>query len=295
MTYACAEETCVGLCRVGSTGTGTGCTETTYSSATTLVGTMNTPNDLLVDDVYVYFTDTGDNSIWRIAKTGGALTQLAANQANPMFIAADQTHVYWNNQAGNSIARVAKNGGVVDPLVSTNSPPMNIAVDESSVYWIADVSFYSAPKTGGTPVIVGTPSIPRNAGLPPWQLIPTNRRLAYPLRYYDGVRFWTPTEGTPRSQYLLGRHGEWAWATGLDNGSTIDWNRGQPIDLVGNGCTRYWITSAAVRRASPLPNVSDHAITWATNPRRITADDQFVYWTEGRSVRKAATGDNVTP
>jgi hypothetical protein len=272
------------------------CTLTSYSTVITLVSLMNTPQDLDVDDTNVYFTDTGDNSIWRVPKTGGTAVALATGQSNPTFLALDSQYVYWNNAGALSIARVPKAGGAVETVVTTSAAPVNIALDDVNVYWIAEPvqyngGFYSAPKAGGgTESLVGKPVNPNGQGM---NVRAANSRLAYPLRYADvgGSRLWSPTGLLFRNGGdVVGRGAELYEGNQFDNGAHY---AGVVQDITSNSCARYWITPTGVLRGYSLSNAEQ--VASATQPRHVAADGQFVYWTEGRAVRKATTGDNQSP
>jgi hypothetical protein len=258
------------------------------------VNFLSSPNDLDVDQDNVYFADPGDNTIWRVAKNGGSPKLLASNQAGPTFIAIDSDYVYWNNSIGSSIARVAKVGGAVEVIVTTSTAPVTVAVGDSEVYWVANTpngaGFFSAPKTGGTETLVGVPPNPNFPFQPGMQA--NSKRLIYPLEYYDGFRLWTPAGLAQRvSLLVLGRKGEMAEGAFIDNGSISDSQYGLPSDITSNSCARYWLSSNGPKRG--YPQESGLLVASGVDPRHIAADEQFVYWTEGRTVRKAATADNL--
>ena len=65
---------------------------------------------IVLDSVHVYFADTSQGIIYRVAKVGGSKTPVALGQQSPFNMAGDADSVYWSNRvaSGGSIMRLAK-------------------------------------------------------------------------------------------------------------------------------------------------------------------------------------------
>jgi hypothetical protein len=105
----------------------------------TSLGNVVDPCQIAVDDVAAYLATR--TAIYKIAKTGGALVQLAGG--GTYGIAVDATYVYF----GDSVAlnRVPKAGGAVTPVV-TSAQPSCITLDATSLYYTQGPSVWSAAK-----------------------------------------------------------------------------------------------------------------------------------------------------
>jgi hypothetical protein len=82
-------------------------TGATTTLVTALNGTTSRVG-LVVDDKYVYFAHAEGGVVARVPKSGGTVEPLAKNQGAPMGIALDANHVYWSNTVDGSIWRVAR-------------------------------------------------------------------------------------------------------------------------------------------------------------------------------------------
>jgi hypothetical protein len=276
------------------------CIPVPYSTATALAQFLNTPQDIGVDASNVYWTDTGDNTVWSVAKTGGTPVQLASGQSNPAFLALDDTYVYWINAAGTSINRVPKSGGGVMPVVTTSAAPMGIAVDATKVYWADAASFYSVDKGGGTSTLVGTPTNPAMNLPAPGRLVMSGGTLAVS----DGSKIWSPTGVTHQSftqiYFPVGASATDLWwarsgpstyleSSGFEIGIVLG-APAHPLDLVVDSCAVYYVTGngiAQVPLASGLALYS-REVALGANARHLAIDEAYVYWTDGRSILKAA-------
>lgn len=69
-------------------------------------------------------------------KPVGIPTILATDQPSPTAIALTATHVLWTNAGDGTVRRVAKTGGTPETIASQQDDPVAIAADEAGIYWL---------------------------------------------------------------------------------------------------------------------------------------------------------------
>jgi hypothetical protein len=114
-----------------------------------------TPTHIAQDANNIYWTDPGDDTINAASKSTGQRTVLA--HATSGWMAVDDTDVYWMGaaEAGTGALRVPKIGGAVTQVTGSTSAD-EIGVDATTLVWRASQSFYSVPKSGGSPTLIAT-------------------------------------------------------------------------------------------------------------------------------------------
>ncbi|MCR6641574.1 MAG: hypothetical protein NVV82_21935 [Sporocytophaga sp.] len=102
---------------------------------------LNAPSEIAADSEYLYWANTGTNSIGRVRLDGvtdfNATFVQGAAVANPFGIAVDGSYIYWTNPQSGTIGRAPIGGGTASTFVNTGSgtTPYGIAVDSGNVYW----------------------------------------------------------------------------------------------------------------------------------------------------------------
>jgi hypothetical protein len=129
--------------------------------AVVLASAQNTPRDIAVDAVNVYWCNSGtpgatDGTIMKVPIGGGTPVTLASGQDNPEFLTIDATTVYWSNLGpggAGEVMRVPIAGGTPVTL-GASTFPQDLVVDATYVYWAdqKDGEIYRAPIAGGTQV-----------------------------------------------------------------------------------------------------------------------------------------------
>jgi hypothetical protein len=109
------------------------------TSATVLADGLGDPHFVTVDATAVYWTDSADNTVMRLALKGSAPTQLAQG-AQPYGIAVDATYVYFStlgtDHSDGTLVRVPKDGSGPAVVLATGlSWPSQIAFDNEALYW----------------------------------------------------------------------------------------------------------------------------------------------------------------
>jgi hypothetical protein len=69
-------------------------------------------------------------------KPSTAPTVLASDQPAPTAIALTATHVLWTNGGDGTVRRVAKTGGTPETIASQQDDPAAIAADDAGIYWL---------------------------------------------------------------------------------------------------------------------------------------------------------------
>lgn len=160
-------------------GGGAGGTTSAASSSTTSSGTGSCspcppvvlasdvayPNDLALDDHYVYVSvwgggsagpDTTSGSLQRVPKAGGPAEVLASGLDHPGWIGVDGSTLFAT--IGSTVVSVPKGGGALTQLATFTDKPTALALDDDAVYvaLYLQASVVRIPKAGGAPAVVAT-------------------------------------------------------------------------------------------------------------------------------------------
>lgn len=114
--------------------------------------TTSCANELAIDADNIYWIDSV--GVMKIAKSGGASTQLASAQFHPRNLALDTMNAYW--LADTYVVRVAKTGGSPSVL-AVNQDPGVLAVDATNIYWsLNSGSLVRMDKASGAQFAIAT-------------------------------------------------------------------------------------------------------------------------------------------
>lgn len=131
----------------------------------TALASANQPQDVAIDDLYLYWAENncgtpGRNAIRKISKTGGTVIPLTTTGTCHGVMAMDDSNVYFKHSVNNiwRIGKVTKDGGSITYLAYPESHPTGIAVDDTHVYWVEENAgnVKKVPTTGGTVTILST-------------------------------------------------------------------------------------------------------------------------------------------
>ncbi len=255
---------------------------------------LSNPTGLAVDDSFVYWADSGSNSIRRTSKSGGAQagiyagavtsglavdgasvyfsdgarvlsvpkgggagTQLAAAAANRL--ALDDGFVYWTNPAAGLVQRVGKGGGAPTTLASGLRSPLGIRIKDGFVYWTeagAGGGVWRVPSSGGTPSKYADGS--QSAG----------------IEVFGAGVYWADNSAASGRIRSLTDGFESIPASGL----------GTPlVDTAADGEFLYWLegsTNGLLRQMRPGGGTLAALAQGLSDPVAILADAGFVYWLE---------------
>lgn len=117
---------------------------------------------LALDAEAVYWADSYNAVIRRVAKASGEMTIVADKQGKPSSLAVDDRHAFWLAGATGRLRRAPKSGGAFGGLAAEVSNPVQLAIDETDVYFTRNTTPPSqddpvvlrVPKGGGEAVVV---------------------------------------------------------------------------------------------------------------------------------------------
>jgi len=115
----------------GHAGTGGG---------TTLFDDPGAPNDIAVDDGFIYWVNYQDGKLQRIPKAGGTPLLLARfPQYSAHYLDVDGSYIYVDD-GDDRIVRIPKGGGAPEILTQPQVNPQSLRVDDSGIYWLTGTS-----------------------------------------------------------------------------------------------------------------------------------------------------------
>jgi Low-density lipoprotein receptor repeat class B len=129
---------------------------------TRFISGLNNPTSVAVDSQFVYWTDSGTNSVGRANLDGTGVTQnlVTAGVNNPKAIAVAPTGIYWANNDG-SIGHANLDGGSPTGTFIPTGGSCGLAADPGFLYFINDGNnrIGRATLNGGSvdPAFISTP------------------------------------------------------------------------------------------------------------------------------------------
>ena len=110
----------------------TNCATETPMGLSLSVGGDVDDTPLAVDETHVYIGD--ELGLLRVDKYSGLSETLSDEAATGLALRDDQ--VYFTVSSKGLVARIAKTGGEIDVIVADQSQPTDIRVDDDAVYWL---------------------------------------------------------------------------------------------------------------------------------------------------------------
>lgn len=110
-----------------------------------------------VDGGFVYYLDSSEKTLSKVAVTGGVPVQLASYENNAYGLAVHGGQVYFSNT--DHLRRVPVNGGPVETVLEDAYSAAAVAVDDANIYWTSnrDETFADPPSTHRTARLTKTP------------------------------------------------------------------------------------------------------------------------------------------
>lgn len=240
------------------------------------------PNDMTIDQDFVYWSSYSSGLIQRISKSGGSaqlLTQVARLESP--YVAVDDTNLYFTTEdaTGNDyVAVLAKDGGPVTMLASNLLNGHEIRAQGSFVYWLTGTI---DPKTPG-----GLQRVSKGGG--PTETLSPNYQGTGAVTVDDQYAYWTvrgdlsPGQGQILRVATTGSGVVETLLTGIDSPYRLvtDSNR----LYVGVGSTRIAVNgvfNGQVVSWDKLAAPPAHPQSIATNQPGLVAvavDDSYAYW-----------------
>ncbi|AUX26362.1 hypothetical protein SOCEGT47_069230 [Sorangium cellulosum] len=217
------------------------------------------PRGLAIDDVNVYWANSGDGTVMRAPKAGGDAVPFASEQS-PQDIAVDGTYVYWTNFNGQVMKAPVDGSGAPIELFAGPQTPDGIGLDGAHVYWVnrTDGEVRRAPIDGP-----GTASALLHDG-------PAN---ATDIAVDATHVYWTNFE--TGEVLKLSKDGSDSAPTVIAGGES------SPFGVAVDSAFVYWANngSGEVRRAPLEGGAAATIATGQSGPRRIALDEAAIYWT----------------
>ena len=121
---------------------------------------LKAPNGFVVDDKNIYWSDFADNSVRKIAKTGGKQIVLFdgnENQAAPATMTSDEQYLYLLERTG-KIYQIEKENGKWKIRFTYRGNDFDlgapISADKESIFWPLGSRVMRLSKKGGVPTVV---------------------------------------------------------------------------------------------------------------------------------------------
>jgi len=257
---------------------------------------------IAVDATSLYWTTGVGGAVMKASLSyvaGGSVTTLASSQAAPAnSLAVDASSVYWINSGGypanRTLMKVPLEGG--SPSTVASAPEIGFMVlDAADVYWTSS-TLMQTPIAGGASTTVASGGAPAN-GLHSLAIDSAN---LYAIVGGSSALVQLPLGGgvpvtlSASASYVAGSDGtSVAWFSGsgaalqllqtpVGGGSTVTLatTASQPLDMVVNGSTVYWVEGLAPTMLKKVPIGGGATTTVVSSSAwiyRIAVDATSVY------------------
>src|SRR6266478_589123 len=125
-----------------------------------ITSTLKAPNGFVVDEKNIYWSDYANNSVRKVAKTGGEQVVLFDGneyQAVPATMTSDEQYLYLLEQTG-KIYQIDKQGGKWKMLYAYRGNDFDgralISADKDFIFWPLGNGVMRLSKKGGDPTVV---------------------------------------------------------------------------------------------------------------------------------------------
>lgn len=233
---------------------------------------------LAVDDTHAYWTSlSGDRSVKRRAKAGGAVEILASSPLDPQSIVVDDHAVYWTTVNGRDVMRWHKRSRSNTAFARGSG---GLALDRGHVYWTRGFDEHGGvvgvgrkAKTGGESEIFGDTGIDYLAR----QVTSDGERIYWTVKYFGGLR---RSSGPEAETFSLGP---------ASNAAPVP----SAGDLAVDATHAYWESGGTLLRRSKRGGAVEVVVPGERTIRAFAITADVIYWTSDRGtfrLRKAPCG-----
>lgn len=263
-------------------------------SAYSLVAGQAHPNDLVVDDGGLFWTNETpwkDGGVFHAEKDGGSVTQLAGNIWSPNRVVVDDNYVYWT--AADGVGRRANaKPNTVCALAKTPSVAGGPAVDPATheLFWLTEGSLGDGGETGISGGVFRIPSDVLCSSAPGASVEIVTRPAGVPffLRLDETNVFWTELNN-PSGEAINSVSRDGGLPHNVVNDTTSRYEMklfGDRIYYAGGSVVRSILKSGGAASIVDYPYPS--TFVGAKHPRSIAVEDCCVYWSDvGSGVGRA--------
>jgi hypothetical protein len=222
------------------------------------------PVAIAVSQTHIWWANVMDGAIRRVPLTGGSIETVAVGQDHPEGIAVSGETAFWMDHGTSSTLGSLMRWQSGDPSPSTLAPslhaPGGIVADASGVYWGAEGTLWTAPVTGGTPMML----FPQQAGAGSPSAIVIANGFAYFL------------QGSTLGVISVSGNGQWFMGTPVIFTGLV--MRGQTLFFMASLKGSLFAVDASQLTQFQMPH---ETITGLPQPSALTGDADALYWIEG--------------
>jgi hypothetical protein len=269
-----------------------------------VVGQQSAPAWIAVDATHIYWTNSGNGTVWRADKDGTNKLQIAQGQLTPWVIRVRNGRVYWGQDTtGGFVASAPSAGG--GPVLDMSGPqpsPRGMDVDDSYVYFDTEDTdagtFQRALLDGGGATVLATQQgSPKDLVVTPQWVFWSNFADGTIMRYQIASGTIAPFVKQLPGPFGLGWDGTFLYWTCRANGAadagsigriavdgsqktTLADGLGAPRAIAVDANYMYFTSEleGTVRRIPPAGGTPTVIASGQVQPWGIAIDDQFVYW-----------------
>lgn len=222
---------------------------------------ISNPYDIVSGpDGALWFTNSGDNTIGRIATSGLITNFTASSVSEPAGIAVGPDGALWfTNFAGNSIGRITTSGVITDYTSSTISSPWGITLGPDGAMWFTNEGNDSIGRitTSGEITNYGSPEISSPAGIAAGS---------------DGSLWFTNYCGNSVGEFVPSTDSFSSFSDSVLN---------EPDEITSGPDGNLWVSNAGgdtIERVSTTGTITDFSGTGVDDPGFITEDSDGELW-----------------
>ena len=245
---------------------------------------LNRPSGIVLDATNVYWTDTYDQAIYRVAKSGGLKEVVATGGVDPYgSITRDGSTLYW--ATGAAIARVSTSGAGKSNLVAGEAFIPDLMQDGSQLFWLRRGTFSgSSYNNDGA---VAKASISGGAVT----ILANGQKRPLAMAEAGSYVYWV-NEGTYTSAQYNGDGSVLRVAKSGGAVTTIATNQDKPCGIAVNSTSIYWTNCGdGVVMVKPTTGAPEPLLTGQNISGGLRLSGTDLYWPYAGVNQNQPTGD----